>query len=226
MILIRHAESEWNAAGRFTGWTDSDLTGHGLAQARAAGRLLRDNGFAFDVVFTSRMRRAIRTAWIILEELDTLWTPIEPRWRLNERHFGKLEGMVIEDIHRDYGREWLERWRSDWSLPPPRIEAGDARHPKHDPHYHDVPAAELPSGESMIELKERVTSVFTADIESAIASGKSVLVACHGNTIKVLDELLRQGQGEPIQENPVPAAVPLLYELQPGPLKTRQRRYL
>lgn len=226
LVLIRHGESTWNAAGRFTGWTDADLTGAGLAQARAAGRLLRDLGFAFDLVFTSRMRRAIRTAWIVLDELDSHWVPAQPRWRLNERHFGKLEGLVIQDIYRDYGLDWLERWRSDADMRPPLLEADDERHPARDPRYRDIAPAELPVGESMRDLIHRTGLVLNGEIRPAITSGQRVMVACHGNTIKALDELIRQGHGQRIEDNPVPPAVPLLYELDPASGQFLSRRYL
>ncbi|MFN7921755.1 MAG: 2,3-bisphosphoglycerate-dependent phosphoglycerate mutase [Bryobacteraceae bacterium] len=226
LVLIRHGESTWNAAGRFTGWTDAALTETGVEQAHAAGRLLRDLGFGFDLVFTSRMRRAIHTAWIVLDELDALWVPSQPRWRLNERHFGKLEGLVIQDIYRDYGLEWLERWRADADMRPPLLDADDERHPALDARYRDVAARELPVGESVNDLIARAGRVFAEEIRPAISAGARVLVACHGNTVKALDELLRAGEGSRIEENPVPPAAPLVYEIDAATGGFVSRRYL
>lgn len=228
MVLVRHGQSIWNKEERFTGWTDIDLTDEGVDQARRAADLLRDAGLAAPhVVYTSMLKRAIRTAWTILDELDRLWVPVHTHWRLNERHYGGLEGHNWNDIIRERGQDWWDEWRRDYSLRPDALPQTDARHPQHDPRYRHVSREALRGGESVHDMMDRIAPVWQAEILPALASGKPVLVAVHGIAIRALDEMIRAadaGRGERMRE--IPNAAPVVYRWQNGRVDAASRQVL
>lgn len=214
LVLVRHGQSLWNREERFTGWTDIDLTGEGVEQARAAARLLADAGIHPEVVYTSMLKRAIRTAWTLLEELDRLWVPVHPHWRLNERHYGALEGENWNRVIAERGQAWWDDWRRDYSLRPDPLADDDHRHPRQDRRYRHVEPHLLRGGESVHDIMERIQPVWRGDILPALAAGRSVMVAVHGIAIRALDEMIRAGTGERMKE--IANAAPIIYECRPG----------
>ncbi len=229
MVLVRHGQSIWNKEERFTGWTDIDLTGEGIDQARRAARLLRDAGLAEpQVVYTSMLKRAIRTAWTMLDELDRLWVPVHTHWRLNERHYGGLEGHHWTEVIRQRGQAWWDEWRRDYSLRPDALPPSDERHPRHDPRYRHVPGEELRGGESVHDMMARIAPVWHGEILPALAAGRPVLVAVHGIAIRALDEMIRasagEGGGERMRE--IPNAAPVVYRWRDGRVDPASRRVL
>ena len=216
VVLLRHGESEFNAAERFTGWTDAELTEKGRRQARRAGRLLREAGHDFDFVLTSWLRRAVRTAWLAVEEMDRMWLPVESHWRLNERHFGAFEGFTRSEVVARWGEEPMRRIHER----PPAMAVDDERHPARADRYRGLPVAGRPAGEGFDDLIERVRPVFEERIAPAARHGGSVLVVAHGVVVRALDRLLGQGSlgGLPV---PVPPATPLVYRLDQGQVRSR-----
>ena len=223
LVLLRHGESTWNLANRFSGWTDVDLTETGRAQARAAGGLLRDGGFEFDVAFTSVLKRAIRTLWIALDELDRMWIPVHRDWRLNERHYGALQGLNKAETAARFGEEQVLRWRRSYDEPPPALDPGDERHPAGDPRYAGL--AGLPRTECLKDTVERMMPLWEATIAPRVRAGERVLVCAHGNSLRALVKHLGGLTDAEILAVNIPTGVPLVYELD-ADLRGLRSRYL
>ena len=213
VVLLRHGESTWNSENRFTGWTDVDLNEKGRAEARAAGILLRDTDLIFDIAYTSVLKRAIRTCWIALDELDLLWIPVERHWRLNERHYGALQGLNKAETAARHGDEQTKIWRRSYDTPPPPLMLADPRHPSHDPRYASLTPAERPATESLKDTVARFLPYWKNTIGPAIQSGQRVLVAAHGNSLRALVKYLDQVSDADIVELNIPTGIPLVYEL-------------
>ena len=213
IVFIRHGESLWNRENRFTGWADVDLTEKGIDEARAAGRLLRSEGFDFDLAFTSVLKRAIRSLNFALEEMDRLWIPVEKDWRLNERHYGALQGLNKAETAAKFGEAQVLAWRRSYDTPPPALAPEDERSPARDPRYRSLSAAELPLTECLKDTVARVVPYWEGRIVPALRSGRQVIVAAHGNSLRAMVKYL-DGVSEPdiVQLN-IPTAVPLVYEL-------------
>ena len=225
LVLLRHGESDWNRENRFTGWTDVDLSETGLLEAHEAGRLLRDGGFEFDIAFTSVLRRAIRTLWIGLDELDRMWIPVVHSWRLNERHYGALQGLNKAETAAEYGDEQVHLWRRSYDIPPPPLPAGDPREPGRDPRYASLSAADLPRAESLKDTVARFLPAWHELIVPEIRAGRRVLIAAHGNSLRALVKYLDGISDEEIPGLNIPTGVPLVYELD-ADLKPLSHRYL
>ena len=225
LVLLRHGESIWNKENRFTGWTDIDLSDAGRAEALNAGRLLKAAGLTFDVAYTSVLKRAIRTCWIALDELDLLWIPIYRSWRLNERHYGALQGLNKAETAAQHGDDQVKIWRRSYDIPPPALTADDPRHPARDPRYAALPAADLPLTESLKDTVARFLPFWDDIIAPAIHDGKRVLIAAHGNSLRALVKYLDRMSDEDIVELNIPTGAPLVYELDER-LNAKSRRYL
>jgi 2,3-bisphosphoglycerate-dependent phosphoglycerate mutase len=225
LVLLRHGESDWNRENRFTGWTDIDLSEAGIAEAHAAGRLLREGGFDFDLAFTSVLRRAIRTLWICLDELDRMWLPVEHSWRLNERHYGALQGLNKAETAAEYGDEQVHLWRRSYDIPPPPLPPGDERDPGRDPRYAGLSPAELPRAESLKDTVARFLPAWHELIVPEVRAGRRVLIAAHGNSLRALVKYLDGVSDEEIPGLNIPTGVPLVYELDPE-LRPISHRYL
>ena len=225
IVLLRHGQSTWNQENRFTGWTDVDLTDLGRKEAAEAGRLLKAEGLTFDIAFTSVLKRAIRTCWITRDELDLLWIPVEKSWRLNERHYGALQGLNKAETAAKHGEEQTKIWRRSYDIPPPALSPDDSRHPSRDPRYADVPAGELPLTESLKDTVARFLPYWHDRIVPAIRSGQRVLIAAHGNSLRALVKYLDNISDGAIVELNIPTGVPLVYELDEN-LKPLGSRYL
>ena len=213
VVLLRNCESTWNHENRFTGWTDVDLSEKGLGEARQAGELLRQEGFVFDVAYTSVLRRALRTCWIALDQLDLLWIPIIKNWRLNERHYGALQGLNKAETAEKHGEEQTKVWRRSFDTPPPPLDRDDPRHPCHDPRYAGLSAAELPATESLKETIARFVPYWLDTIAPDVKAGKRVLIAAHGNSLRALVKYLDGISDKDIIELNIPTGIPLVYEL-------------
>jgi 2,3-bisphosphoglycerate-dependent phosphoglycerate mutase len=225
LVLVRHGQSIWNLENLFTGWIDIDLSPQGCEEARAAGRELGRAGFVPDVVFTSVLKRAIRTQWLMLEEMDMLWLSIERNWRLNERHYGALQGLNKAQTAERHGEAQVKIWRRSYDVPPPPLPQEDVRHPRFDRRYAQVPAADLPSSESLQDTLNRVMPFWQDRIAPALMQERNVLVVAHGNSLRALVKQLDALSEQAIVELNIPTGVPLLYEFEPG-LSTRDSRYL
>jgi 2,3-bisphosphoglycerate-dependent phosphoglycerate mutase len=226
LVLVRHGQSDWNLKNLFTGWTDVDLTAQGREEAQAAGRLLRDGGFEFTVAFTSVLKRAIRTLWIIEDEMDRMWMPVERDWRLNERHYGALQGLDKAETTEKYGAEQVKVWRRSYDVPPMPLADDDPRHPKFDARYRAIPAAELPATESLKDTLQRVMPCWRERIVPALAAGGDVLVVAHGNSLRALVKMLDDMSDEAIVGFNIPTGVPILYEVDAGQRPLSPRRFL
>ncbi|MEJ2325984.1 MAG: 2,3-diphosphoglycerate-dependent phosphoglycerate mutase [Chromatiaceae bacterium] len=213
VLLLRHGESEWNKSNQFTGWTDVDLTEEGRKQAKQAGEILRQEGYTFDVAYTSVLKRAIRTLWIALDELDLMWIPVHRSWRLNERHYGGLQGLNKAETAAKYGDDQVKIWRRSYDIPPPALEKDDERYPGRDPRYAELSAAELPTTECLKDTVERFLPYWHEVIAPAIKSGKKVIIAAHGNSLRALVKYLDHVSDTDILELNIPTGVPLVYEL-------------
>lgn len=213
IVLLRHGESEWNKENRFTGWTDVDLNETGEAQAQKAGKMLLEKGYAFDVAYTSYLKRAIRTMWLALTEMNLAWIPDNKSWRLNERHYGALQGLNKADTAEKYGEEQVKIWRRSYDTPPPRLEDGDERLPERDPRYAGIPQDEMPRGESLKDTIARVMPYWESEIVPAIRSGKQVLVVAHGNSLRAIVQHLDNLDEATLLELNIPVGQPLVYEL-------------
>jgi 2,3-bisphosphoglycerate-dependent phosphoglycerate mutase len=213
IVLLRHGESQWNLENRFTGWTDVDLTENGMAEARRAGQLLKAEGFEFDVAFTSVLKRAIRTLWTTLDEMDRLWLPVIKSWRLNERHYGALQGLNKAETAARFGDEQVLIWRRAYGIAPEPLPAGDPRESDHDPRYAEVPAGQIPRTECLKDTVARVLPYWEEAIAPAIRAGRTPLIAAHGNSLRALIKYLDgMGDDEIVHLN-IPTARPLVYEL-------------
>ena len=213
LVLLRHGQSVWNVANLFTGWTDVDLSEAGIAEARAGGRLLRSGGYAFDIAYTSLLKRAIRTLWIALDEMDMMWLPVERSWRLNERHYGALQGLDKAQTVAKHGAEQVKIWRRSYDITPPPLETSHPQHPRFDRRYAGVPAAELPASESLKDTLARVLPFWSERIAPELAAGRNVLVAAHGNSLRAMVKMLDRMTDQAIVELNIPTGVPLVYEL-------------
>ncbi len=213
LVLLRHGESQWNLENRFTGWTDVDLTENGLAEARRAGQLLKAEGFDFDIAFTSVLKRAIRTLTTVQDEMDRLWIPVVHDWRLNERHYGALQGLNKSETAAKYGEQQVMVWRRAFDVAPEPLPAGDARESNHDPRYAQIPVASLPRTECLKDTVLRVSPYWNEAIAPAIRGGKRVIVVAHGNSLRALIKHLDGISAEKIVEMNIPTAQPLIYEL-------------
>ena len=213
LVLLRHGESTWNKENRFTGWTDVDLSDRGREEARAAGRLLKEGGYAFDLAYTSVLKRAIRTLWIALDELDQMWLPVIGSWRLNERHYGALQGLDKAETAAKFGDAQVLAWRRSYDIPPPPMAADDPRHPGRDPRYAGLSADDIPLTESLKETVERFLPYWHDVIAPSIHSGQRVLIAAHGNSLRALVKYLDGIGNDEIVELNIPTGIPLVYEL-------------
>jgi 2,3-bisphosphoglycerate-dependent phosphoglycerate mutase len=225
LVLVRHGESTWNLDNRFTGWTDVELTATGVAQAREAGRLLREGGFEFDVAYTSVLKRAIWTLWHALDEMDRAWLPVHNDWRLNERHYGALQGLNKADIARQYGEKQVLIWRRSYDTPPPPLAADDPRSERGDPRYAKLAAHQVPLTECLKDTVERVLPCWNETLAPAMREGQRVLVSAHGNSIRALVKYLDGISDDDIVGLNIPNGIPLVYELG-ADLRPRSRRYL
>ena len=225
LVLLRHGESAWNRENRFTGWTDVDLSERGIAEAHDAARLLAAEGLTFDVSFTSVLRRAIRTLWIVLDDMDLMWLPVHGSWRLNERHYGALQGLDKAETARKYGEEQVHIWRRSYDIPPPALDPSDERFPGRDRRYAGLPDSDLPRAESLKDTVARFLPYWQQEIAPAVKAGRRVLIAAHGNSLRALVKHLDDVSDEVIVGLNIPTGVPLIYELDDG-LRPTSHRYL
>lgn len=221
VVLVRHGESTWNQDNRFTGWTDVDLSPKGLVEAKNAGQLLKDAGLTFDIAYTSVLKRAIRTCWMALDELDLLWIPMVRHWRLNERHYGALQGLNKAETAAKHGEAQTKIWRRSYDTPPPALTVDDPRHPSHDPRYAGLTAEELPATESLKDTVARFIPYWTETIAPDIERGRRVLVAAHGNSLRALVKFLDGLSDEQVIDLNIPTGIPLVYELDRGMMPIR-----
>ena len=213
VVLLRHGESTWNKENRFTGWVDVDLSEKGLQEARDAGRLLKDGGYTFDLAFSSLLRRAIRTLWIVQDELDLLWLPVQRSWRLNERHYGALQGLNKAETAAQHGEAQVKVWRRSYDIPPPPLALDDPQHPSTDRRYAGLAASDLPRAECLRDTVERFLPYWHASIAPAIRGGQRVVVAAHGNSLRALVKFLDGISDSAIVDLNIPTGIPLVYEL-------------
>lgn len=226
LVLVRHGQSTWNLENLFTGWTDVDLTEQGRREAQSAGRLLREQRYEFDLAFTSVLKRAIRTLWLMLDEMDRMWIPVERDWRLNERHYGALQGLDKAATTAKFGAEQVRIWRRSYDIPPPPLAADDPRHPRFDFRYRDVPVLELPATESLKDTLARVEPCWRDRIAPALVSGRNVLVVAHGNSLRAMVKMLDGMGDEEIVGFNIPTGVPIVYELDERLRPATPRRFL
>lgn len=225
LVLIRHGESTWNLENRFTGWSDVGLTSTGIAQATEAGRLLAQEGFAFDVAYTSVLKRAIHTLWHSLDAMDCPWLPVHCSWRLNERHYGALQGLNKSEATRELDEDQVKAWRRSFDVPPPPLTTEDPRHPHFDPKYANLNPADLPATECLKDTINRFLPYAQENIGPAVRSGKRVLIVAHGNTLRGLIKYAERISDEDIADLNIPTAMPLVYELEDD-LQPIRRYYL
>jgi 2,3-bisphosphoglycerate-dependent phosphoglycerate mutase len=225
VALLRHGESDWNRENRFTGWTDVDLSERGRDEARAAGQLLKKEGYTFDHSFTSVLKRAIRTHWIVLDEMDLLWISVDRSWRLNERHYGDLQGLDKAETAARFGEDQVKLWRRSYDVPPPALTLDDRRHPRFDPRYRDLSPAELPRTECLKDTVARFLPYWHETIAPAIRAGKKVIVVAHGNSLRALVKYLDGVSDGDIVDLNIPTGIPLIYELG-ADLRPLGHRYL
>ncbi|MGE5617288.1 MAG: 2,3-diphosphoglycerate-dependent phosphoglycerate mutase [Bacillota bacterium] len=225
LVLLRHGESAWNKENRFTGWTDVDLTPQGIGEARASGRMLASEGFDFDFTFTSVLKRAIRTLHFALEEMDRLWLPVEKDWRLNERHYGALQGLNKAEMATKFGEEQVLVWRRSYDIPPPALEPGDERDAARDRRYAGLPREDIPLTECLKDTVARVVPCWKERIAPRVHAGERVLVAAHGNSLRALIKYFDNISDEAIVRENVPTGIPLVYEFDGG-MRPVGRRYL
>ncbi len=225
VVLLRHGQSTWNLENRFTGWTDVGLTEQGIQEAIQAGRRLKEAGYTFDLAFTSVLRRAIKTLWLVLEAMELEWIPVYCSWRLNERHYGALQGLNKAEMAAKYGEEQVKLWRRSYDVPPPPLDWDDARHPRFDRRYAFLDPKILPSRESLKDTLERVLPYWHETIVPAIRDGRRVLIAAHGNSLRALVKYLDQLSDQEIVELNIPTGIPLVYELD-GDLRPLRHYYL
>jgi 2,3-bisphosphoglycerate-dependent phosphoglycerate mutase len=225
LVLIRHGESTWNKENRFTGWTDVDLSEKGRQEAREGGEVLKKEGYTFDVAHTSVLKRAIRTLWTVLDEMDLMWIPVHRTWRLNERHYGALQGLNKAETAAKFGEDQVKIWRRSYDIPPPELTPDDERYPGHDPRYRNVSPRELPLTECLKDTVARFLPYWHESIAPAVHAGQKVLIAAHGNSLRALIKYLDNVSEADIVELNVPTGMPLVYELDDD-LKPLNRYYL
>jgi len=225
LVLVRHGQSVWNLENRFTGWTDVGLTELGRSEAHAAGRMLREGGFVFDVAYTSVLKRAIQTLWIVLQEMNLEWIPVTNAWQLNERHYGALQGLNKSEMAEKFGEAQVKIWRRSYDVPPPALELTDERHPKFDPRYASLTPEQQPATESLKLTLDRVLPYWHGTLSPVIHTGKKVIIAAHGNSIRAMVKYLDNISDADIVELNIPTGIPLVYELD-GNMKPVRRYYL
>lgn len=225
LVLVRHGESVWNKENRFTGWTDVDLSEKGLEEAKRGGQRLKTEGYTFDVAFTSMQKRAIRTLWNILDQMDLMWIPVEHTWRLNERHYGGLQGLNKSETAAKYGDEQVLVWRRSYDVPPPTLEESDPRYPINDPRYKDLDKKDIPKAECLKDTVARFMPCWNDMIVPALKSGKKVIIAAHGNSLRALVKHLDSISDSDIINLNIPTGIPLVYELDDN-LKPIKHYYL
>ena len=225
LVLLRHGESQWNLENRFTGWTDVDLTDTGRQQATAAGHYLREGGYTFDLAFTSVLKRAIRTLWITLDEMDLMWIPVRRSWQLNERHYGALQGLNKAETAEKYGDEQVHLWRRSFATPPPELESDDERNPARDPRYANLDPEQLPLTECLKDTVDRFLPYWHESIVPEIRAGRRILIAAHGNSLRALVMYLDGLSEEEVLDLNIPTGMPLVYDLD-DELRPLDRRYL
>ncbi|HNX49583.1 MAG TPA: 2,3-diphosphoglycerate-dependent phosphoglycerate mutase [Thermoanaerobaculaceae bacterium] len=225
LVLLRHGESTWNKENRFTGWTDVDLSEKGIEEAREGGRLLRTEGFDFDLCYTSVLKRAVRTLWIALDEMDRMWLPVVRHWRLNERHYGALQGLNKAEMAAQFGEDQVRIWRRSYATPPPALERTDPRFPGFDRRYAGLTPGELPVTESLQDTVARVLPLWHETLTPIIRSGQRLLIAAHGNSLRAMVKVLDRVSDEDIVGLNIPTGVPLVYELD-ADLQPVGHRYL
>lgn len=225
LVLIRHGESQWNKENRFTGWADVDLTDKGREEAKAAGQLLKAEGFVFDFAYVSVLKRALRTLWTVLDEMDLLWLPTEKSWRLNERHYGALQGLNKSETAAKYGEDQVKIWRRSYDVPPPALESSDERWPGHDPRYRDLSPSETPLTECLKDTVARMLPYWHEVMAPRIRSGQRVIIAAHGNSLRALAMYLDGLSEAEVLELNIPTGIPLVYELDED-LKPLRHYYL
>jgi len=213
LVLVRHGESTWNKENRFTGWTDVDLSEKGVAEAIEGGRVLKAEGYTFDVAYTSVLKRAIRTLWFVLDETDLMWIPVHRSWRLNERHYGALQGLNKAETAEKFGEAQVKIWRRSYDIPPPALEKTDPRHPGHDRRYASLTEAEMPLTECLKDTVARFLPLWHETIAPAVRAGQRVLIAAHGNSLRALVKYLDNISDQDIVELNIPTGMPLVYEL-------------
>ncbi|MGC9972648.1 MAG: 2,3-diphosphoglycerate-dependent phosphoglycerate mutase [Bryobacteraceae bacterium] len=222
VVLVRHGESDWNKQNRFTGWTDVDLSEKGIAEAKEGGQVLQAQGYTFDIAFTSVLKRAIRTLWIVLDEMDLMWIPVQNSWRLNERHYGALQGLNKSETAAKFGEDQVKIWRRSYDIPPPPLEKDDPRYPGHEARYADLTEDELPLTECLKDTVARFLPYWYEVIAPTIRTGKKVIVAAHGNSLRALVKYLDKISDQEIVGLNIPTGMPLVYELDENlePLKS------
>lgn len=225
VVLLRHGESIWNKENRFTGWTDVDLSEKGKEEAKKAGEVLKDEGYTFDIAYTSVLKRAIRTLWIVLDEMDLMWIPVIRHWRLNERHYGALQGLNKAETAKKYGEEQVKIWRRSYDIQPPALEKSDPRYPGYDPRYKELTESELPLTECLKDTVARFVPYWEGTIAPMVKSGKRVLIVAHGNSLRALVKYLDNIPDSEIVELNIPTGIPLVYELDEN-LKPIKHYYL
>ena len=225
VVLLRHGESIWNKENRFTGWTDVDLSEKGMEEAKKSGQVLKKEGYAFDIAYTSVLKRAIRTLWITLDEMDLMWIPVYRSWRLNEKHYGALQGLNKAETAKKYGEEQVLKWRRAYDIQPPALEENDERSPMRDPIYSDLAKKDIPMTECLKDTVERFLPYWHKTIAPAVKDGKKVLIAAHGNSLRALVKYLDNIPDEEIVKLNIPTGIPLVYELD-GNLKPIKHYYL
>ena len=225
IVLIRHGESAWNRENRFTGWTDVPLSEKGVQEARVAGQLLKEEGCAFDLAFTSVLKRAVKTLWLVLEEMDLMWIPIRNSWKLNERHYGALQGLNKADTAAKYGDAQVKIWRRSYDVRPPFLKEDDERYPGKDPRYANLTKSELPAGECLADTVARVVPYWKEAIVPEVRAGRRVIIAAHGNSLRALVTYLDNISDKDILELNIPTGVPLLYRLNDD-MTPESHRYL
>ncbi|MBI4296795.1 MAG: 2,3-diphosphoglycerate-dependent phosphoglycerate mutase [Chloroflexi bacterium] len=213
MVLVRHGESTWNSENRFTGWTDVDLSEKGIMEARKAGQTLRQRGFDFDVAYTSVLKRAVRTLWIIMDEMDLMWLPVFRSWRLNERHYGALQGLNKAEMAQKYGEKQVLLWRRSYSIQPPPLDRSDPRYPGFDRRYRELDGKDVPVTESLKDTVSRFLPYWHNVLAPAITSGKRVIISAHGNSLRALVKYLDNISDEEIVDLNIPTGIPLVYEM-------------
>nr|WP_206054826.1 2,3-diphosphoglycerate-dependent phosphoglycerate mutase [Nitrosococcus wardiae] len=213
IVLLRHGESVWNLENRFTGWTDVDLSVNGIEEARLAGKILKNEGYQFDKVYTSVLKRAIRTLWIVEEVMDLMWLPTEKRWELNERHYGSLQGLNKAEMAKQYGPELVHQWRRGYAIEPPPLDDADPRHPRFDRRYAHLASEKIPASESLEKTLQRVIPCWEKDILPDIAAGKELIIVAHGNSLRALYKHLEGLSDQEVMELNIPTGIPLVFEL-------------
>jgi 2,3-bisphosphoglycerate-dependent phosphoglycerate mutase len=225
LVLLRHGESTWNRENRFTGWTDVDLSEKGIEEARQAGRTLKEQGYQFDLAFTSLLKRAVRTLWIVQDEMDLMWLPVKKSWRLNERHYGALQGLNKSETAKKYGEDQVLIWRRSYDIPPPALKNNDPRYPGAEPRYSMLAASQIPLAESLQDTYRRCLPYWHKSIAPALRTGKRIIISAHGNSIRALVKYLDAVSEKDIVNLNIPTGIPLVYELD-GNLQMVKSYYL